>query len=152
MRADLASRVEVVGGSFLEAESLPVAQVSVVLGAAVVPCVIVVCTRGQSSTASRATRAQKNSLLTLTGRWGGARCHGQDGDAYLLRYILHDWPAKEVEHILKNVRAAMGSAKVTTVWLVSTALMTMARRTTIRCSCCGQGGTCDLSPSQFRPC
>ena len=36
-----------------------------------------------------------------------------DGDAYYLRYILHDWPVKDVEHILKNVRAAMGSSHAT---------------------------------------
>lgn len=36
-----------------------------------------------------------------------------DGDGYYMRYILHDWPSEEVVAILRNVRAAMGSAKAT---------------------------------------
>lgn len=38
-----------------------------------------------------------------------------DGDAYYMRYILHDWPTKDVLAILKNVRAAFGTAKATLV-------------------------------------
>jgi hypothetical protein len=40
---------------------------------------------------------------------------GQDGDAFYMRYVLHDWPTKEVVAILTNVRHAMGSAKATLV-------------------------------------
>ncbi len=36
---------------------------------------------------------------------------GKDGDAYMMRYILHDWPTKDALAILKNVRTAMGSSK-----------------------------------------
>ena len=36
-----------------------------------------------------------------------------DGDAYFLRYILHDWPEDRVLQILKNVRAAMAETKAT---------------------------------------
>jgi hypothetical protein len=38
---------------------------------------------------------------------------GADGDAYYMRYILHDWPLEEALTILRNVRAAMGSAAAT---------------------------------------
>jgi hypothetical protein len=37
----------------------------------------------------------------------------QDGDAFYMRYILHDWPTKETLTILKNVRAAMGGTNST---------------------------------------
>ena len=40
---------------------------------------------------------------------------GKDGDAFLMRYILHDWPTKDVVTILKNVRVAFGSANATLV-------------------------------------
>ncbi len=36
-----------------------------------------------------------------------------DGDAFYMRYILHDWSTDEVLTILRNLRTAMGSAKVT---------------------------------------
>lgn len=39
----------------------------------------------------------------------------KDGDAFLMRYILHDWPTKDVVTILKNVRVAFGSANATLV-------------------------------------
>ena len=38
---------------------------------------------------------------------------GQDGDAYLMRNILHDWSDKESIAILKVIRSAMGTAKAT---------------------------------------
>jgi hypothetical protein len=38
---------------------------------------------------------------------------GLDGDCYFMRYILHDWPLNETLAILRNVRAAMGSASAT---------------------------------------
>ena len=34
-----------------------------------------------------------------------------DGDAYLLRLILHDWSNEDSIAILNSVRHAMGSAK-----------------------------------------
>lgn len=37
----------------------------------------------------------------------------QDGDAFYMRYILHDWPLKESLSILRNVRAAMGATNAT---------------------------------------
>jgi hypothetical protein len=36
-----------------------------------------------------------------------------DGDCYFMRYILHDWPSEETLTILRNVRAAIGSARAT---------------------------------------
>lgn len=39
----------------------------------------------------------------------------QDGDAYLMRYILHDWSTEECLKILRNLRQQMGSAKATLV-------------------------------------
>lgn len=36
-----------------------------------------------------------------------------DGDAFYMRYILHDWPTDKVLTILRNLRTAMGTAKVT---------------------------------------
>lgn len=38
---------------------------------------------------------------------------GRDGDAFFMRYILHDWPEKESLAILRNVRTAMGKANAT---------------------------------------
>ena len=37
----------------------------------------------------------------------------RDGDAFYMRYILHDWPTKETLAILRNVRAAMGGTNST---------------------------------------
>lgn len=34
----------------------------------------------------------------------------RDGDAYVMRLILHDWDDKDCTAILANVRRAMGSA------------------------------------------
>ena len=36
-----------------------------------------------------------------------------DGDAYYMRYILHDWPEAESLSILRNVRTAIGAANAT---------------------------------------
>jgi hypothetical protein len=44
------------------------------------------------------------------------------GDAYLMRYILHDWPHAEVGKILTNVRAAMGKEKDATLVIGECAL------------------------------
>ena len=38
---------------------------------------------------------------------------GKDGDGYYMRYILHDWPTQQALDILRNVRAAIGSANAT---------------------------------------
>jgi DNA-binding transcriptional ArsR family regulator len=34
-----------------------------------------------------------------------------DGDAYVLKHIIHDWPDDDAVHILRNVRAAAGIGK-----------------------------------------
>ena len=34
-----------------------------------------------------------------------------DGDAYVLKHVIHDWPDDDAVHILSNVRAAAGSGK-----------------------------------------
>ena len=36
---------------------------------------------------------------------------GEDGDAYLLRLILHDWNNEDSIAILSSIRQAMGNAK-----------------------------------------
>ena len=36
---------------------------------------------------------------------------GEDGDAYLLRLILHDWSDSDSIAILSSIRQAMGNAK-----------------------------------------
>ena len=38
---------------------------------------------------------------------------GQDGDAYLMRYILHDWGEEEVIQILSNLHSSMKGKKTT---------------------------------------
>ena len=40
---------------------------------------------------------------------------GEDGDAFYMRYILHDWDSASVDTILKNIRAAMGNSSSTLV-------------------------------------
>ncbi|MGB6514454.1 methyltransferase [Mycobacterium sp.] len=34
-----------------------------------------------------------------------------DGEAYVLKHVIHDWPDDEAVHILRNVRAAAGTGK-----------------------------------------
>ena len=34
-----------------------------------------------------------------------------DGDLYLLKHVIHDWPDDDAVHILRNVRAAAGAGK-----------------------------------------
>ena len=43
---------------------------------------------------------------------------GRNGDAYVLRIILHDWSDSEVVAILKNIRAAIGSSAAASVIIV----------------------------------
>lgn len=38
-----------------------------------------------------------------------------EGDAYLLRYVLHDWPGDKALEILKSIRSAMGTTTNTTL-------------------------------------
>ena len=35
----------------------------------------------------------------------------RDGDCYLLRCVLHDWPDESCRIILKNIRKSIGTAK-----------------------------------------
>jgi O-methyltransferase domain/Dimerisation domain len=35
----------------------------------------------------------------------------EDGDAYVLKHVIHDWPDDDAVHILRNVRAAAGAGK-----------------------------------------
>jgi len=35
----------------------------------------------------------------------------EDGDAYVLKHVIHDWPDNDAVHILRNVRAAAGTGK-----------------------------------------
>ena len=46
-------------------------------------------------------------------KWTSSIPKAADGDAYLMRYILHDWPYEETDAILRSARAAMGSARAT---------------------------------------
>jgi hypothetical protein len=34
-----------------------------------------------------------------------------DGDAYVLKHVIHDWPDDDAVHILSNVRDAAGAGK-----------------------------------------
>lgn len=43
----------------------------------------------------------------------GALPPAMAGDAYYMRYILHDWPTDEATSILRNVREAIGSTGAT---------------------------------------
>jgi hypothetical protein len=47
---------------------------------------------------------------------------GEDGDAYVMRLILHDWNDEDTVAILSNLRKAMGTAK-TTLLLVEVRLL-----------------------------
>lgn len=44
---------------------------------------------------------------------GASLPKARDGDAYYMRYILHDWSTAKVLEILKNVRSSMGDAEAT---------------------------------------
>lgn len=94
-RAALLSRVHFVGGSFLETGAWRFLSANCLASSASV----LLCKPGGACSAGVAVR-HAGSIPAA---------HGS-GDVYVMRTILHDWSDERATEILRNTRAAIGTA------------------------------------------